>query len=355
MKSAILGLRKRVTYNELINDLSNDPDIKYPDRTASQMENSMYLSQLRGGFEQMILQSDNIMKQKQKELLLQEEAGSVPHSHHEHVIRENSWRHHVPPDPTVGPDEPMPESIPLRVPVGMPQEYAPDDVAPIRSRKRIARTIRDVGSPENIFGRGAIAHDVTNEANSYNTMIIEEEEMKIVRDEEIRQLNIQTSQLMLQEAQNHEIEDIMTGRGDKRREEGANPKPSQPKARTAGWEKDDSIPKAPPPKANSTSASSSTDTPYAKAKAKAKPEPEPENQESTRSKTKPVKKDVKQKPAHDTELVTLSNFEEWNAKGKGFLVDQIQKRPGIKFTKTNAKKMNKKEMIDKLLRFDGKL
>jgi hypothetical protein len=51
----------------------------------------------------------------------------------------------------------------------------------------------------------------------------------------------------------------------------------------------------------------------------------------------------------------LSNFEEWNAKGRGFLVDQIQKRPGIKFTKTNAKKMNKKEMIDKLLRFDGKL
>ena len=43
MKSAILGLRKRETYNELINDISNDPDIKYPDRTASHMESLVFI------------------------------------------------------------------------------------------------------------------------------------------------------------------------------------------------------------------------------------------------------------------------------------------------------------------------
>ena len=133
MKSAILGLRKRETYDELINDLSHDPIGRYPDRTASQIENSNYLSQLRGGIEQMILQSDNVMKQKQKELLLQEEAGNAPQSHHQHVISENQWRHHVPPD------DPMPEAevfqTPLRVPVGQPREYAPDHDTPTETER----------------------------------------------------------------------------------------------------------------------------------------------------------------------------------------------------------------------------
>ena len=62
MKSAILGLRKRETYDELINDLSHEPIERYPDRTASQIENSNYLSQLRGGNEQMIIQNDNAMR-----------------------------------------------------------------------------------------------------------------------------------------------------------------------------------------------------------------------------------------------------------------------------------------------------
>ena len=114
MKSAILGLRKRETYDELINDLNHEPIGQFPDRTASQIENSNYLSQLRGGIEQMIIQSDNVMKEKQKELLLREEAGNAPHSHHQHVISENQWRHHVPPD------EPMPEAEVFHTPLKSP-------------------------------------------------------------------------------------------------------------------------------------------------------------------------------------------------------------------------------------------
>ena len=44
-----------------------------------------------------------------------------------------------------------------------------------------------------------------------------------------------------------------------------------------------------------------------------------------------------QKPKHDTDLVVLDTFDEWDARGKSFLVDQILKRPGIKFTNTDAK------------------
>ena len=65
MKQAIIGLRKRETYEELINDLNHDPAINYPDRKASELENSPYLSQLRG-FEEMMVQNDNLMKERQK-------------------------------------------------------------------------------------------------------------------------------------------------------------------------------------------------------------------------------------------------------------------------------------------------
>ena len=40
MKQAIIGLRKRETYEELINDLNHDPAINYPDRKTSELENS---------------------------------------------------------------------------------------------------------------------------------------------------------------------------------------------------------------------------------------------------------------------------------------------------------------------------
>ena len=395
MKSAILGLRKRETYDELINDLNHEPIGKYPDRTASQIENSNYLSQLRGGIEQMIIQSDNVMKEKQKELLLREEAGNAPHSHHQHVISENQWRHHVPPD------EPTPEAealhTPLRVPVGEPREYAPEHDTPnmsmsdVRSRSNRKASQRNspliqeaqhfqIGTPRSRSPRKAkfkIAHDVDNAAEQAHEMKVEDEEMIELRNNEIRENFSKIHQSMLAEAQNQEIEDMMTGRGDKRREEGANPKPAQPKARTSTWKqqdtrwtKDEPIPKAPPPKAKSspeadheprgprgrpksTPASSSTDTPYAKAQAKAKAAAA--KPEETQSKPIPVKKNSKKKPAHDTDLVVLENFNEWNSRGKGFLVDQIRKRPGIKFSNTDAKRMSKKDMIDKLLRFDGKI
>jgi len=201
---------------------------------------------------------------------------------------------------------------------------------------------------------------------------------------------------MLQDAQNQSIDDIMAGRGDKRREENADPKPAQSKAKTASssqeggtwtqaghtrWTKDEPIPKAPPPKAargrppNQPEAEPKSPDPAPKRRGRPpnrgrsptassekkrdrsenyereqipKPKPSPE-------KKIPVKKDPVTKQKHDTELVVLNDFAEWNAKARGFLVHQIHKRPGIKFTKTDAKKMSKKDMIELLLTFDGKI
>ena len=78
------GLRKRETYDELIQEIDKDQINKYPDRRASQMENSNYLSQLSDGFDDMKLFHERMMKVKLKEFLLDEmvsETGGTKHLH----------------------------------------------------------------------------------------------------------------------------------------------------------------------------------------------------------------------------------------------------------------------------------
>jgi hypothetical protein len=195
----------------------------------------------------------------------------------------------------------------------------------------------------------------------------------------------------------------MTGRGDKRREENANPKPAQAKAKTTSWSQDghsrytpnEPIPKAPPPKPkgrppnqpeaepgspkappkpkgrppnpSKEPASSSRDTPYAKAQAKAAANAGPDPEE-TRSKAIPVKK-TKPKPKHETEKVVFGNYDEWFEKSLGFLMDQLSVRrlnydiymPIPEFLKPKPpkvkkpKKQYKPEIIEMLLKFDGKI
>ena len=58
------GLRKRETYNELIHDLEQDPIKHYPNRQATQTENSNYMSQLEGGFHDMMQQNERVVKEK---------------------------------------------------------------------------------------------------------------------------------------------------------------------------------------------------------------------------------------------------------------------------------------------------
>ena len=62
------NLRKRPTYNELINYLEvEQPKIKYPDRTATILRNSHYLSQFDGNLLDLEEQEKNIEKEKLKE------------------------------------------------------------------------------------------------------------------------------------------------------------------------------------------------------------------------------------------------------------------------------------------------
>ena len=72
------GLRKKPTYNVLIDYIQNkQPTIKYPNRLATQIMNSKELTKLddlgMGGIEE---QQENIAKEKQRVVLIQQQAES---------------------------------------------------------------------------------------------------------------------------------------------------------------------------------------------------------------------------------------------------------------------------------------
>ena len=64
------GLRKRPTYDELVDFIETDPErIHYPDRRATDLRESPYLTQLDGeGMRQMnSLQTNRMKEQQQRE------------------------------------------------------------------------------------------------------------------------------------------------------------------------------------------------------------------------------------------------------------------------------------------------
>jgi len=76
------GLRKRQTYDELVDFIERDPvRIHYPDRRATEMRESPYLTQLDGeGMRQMESLELNKMKEQQKQHALLQMAQQTGHS-----------------------------------------------------------------------------------------------------------------------------------------------------------------------------------------------------------------------------------------------------------------------------------
>ncbi len=76
------GLKRRQTYEEVIDYIENDNDkIRYPDRTAKQLRNTFELSQLDGvGMQLMEQQQFREMKEREKEHLLRQIASNTSRS-----------------------------------------------------------------------------------------------------------------------------------------------------------------------------------------------------------------------------------------------------------------------------------
>ena len=373
------------------------------------------MSQLRVGFEEMLIQSDNLLKEKQKDLLLKEEAGNANVGHHELVIDQSRWRPHVPPEPerfyTPERPAPAPEPEPLRVPVGQPTAYMPNrpEIQVSETRSRGSRKARDrnqpiiqevepihynIGSPMNaprtkMRGRPKktnLAHDVDPHVEEAHEMAADDEDMHQQRHEELREQSIAMARMMLEESHNTAIDAFMVPRGDKRREEGADPKPAKPKAKTTkpsdNEPESQHEPKGKQGRPPNTRASASTDvspqappepkakaspkkeakpkaSPKKEAKPKAEAQPEPEATEP-KTKPKPVKKDAPKKNEQTgTAKVYYDSFDEWKRNSnKGSLIDQYNLRTkqgiGTYLSTKQDMKITVKQLIEKIFTFDNK-
>ena len=89
------GLRKRPTYDELVYFIETDPErIHYPDRTATQLRESHYLTQLDGeGMQQMDSLHTNRMKEQQKRHILQDMADQTGKSINEIIAGQATKAH----------------------------------------------------------------------------------------------------------------------------------------------------------------------------------------------------------------------------------------------------------------------
>jgi hypothetical protein len=79
------GLKRKPTYNELIEQVENSDDIikKYPDRRALFMRNHPYLTVLDGEsyMDALDSQQDTIVKEQQKDLMIRTYSAQTGTSH----------------------------------------------------------------------------------------------------------------------------------------------------------------------------------------------------------------------------------------------------------------------------------
>jgi hypothetical protein len=328
-------LRKRPSYDELINEIDQPFITAYPNRKASEIENSVYMSQLRAGFEEVIEQNNRVLKEKTKDIILQEAASSSSLSHKHLSIQKSSHSPSIVSDyQVIQGDRGIASTIspvlhykPERDDALLQQILRPD----IYMSSSSSSTKR---KPEmyNIAGP-----DMDDEIEQQRQEVIDEHEMQMMHDD------AKLHQLLLavrDDTQNTPIHEIVMHQHDKqgtKRDTNSETEEIKPKRKA----------KAAPKKASRPNPEADNE-----------PERTNKRQRKPREQKEPIKKEVKKdkvtKIKHDTDFVIKNTFDEWKKTNKGFLFDQIYKRPQIKKTEYNTK-THKEDLINLLLRADGKI
>jgi len=354
------GLRKRPSYDELINEIDKPFINAYPNRKASEIENSVYMSQLRSGFEEVIEQNNRVMKEKTKDVLLQEAASSGDISHVSlkassgdisHVSLKASSYSSI--------DSSLQSLTSSRLrhyprPAFSPRNQT--EAFEIHS-PRSEHSAESTTSAQREFIEQLFGPPIDHEALMQAVERIKEEQQQVERykakqTEVITQLRqnqgvttsvdrlIHTPTIEVAASSSTSvpvrvrIEDI----------ENRTNKPQeiqpQPKKQTA------------PKKFAKPNPEEETEPEQTKP-TKVYPKKEKTTEKPTKTEKIEIKKTIKEKPKHNTEIEYLT-LEELEKKGKGYLVDQIHKRPDIKFTKSDARKKTIKQMVDLIANSDKK-
>jgi len=323
------GLRKRETYDELINELEEDPIKKYPDRRASQIENSNFMSQLALGFQEVVEQNNRIVKEKTKALLLQEMAASSNISHKQLSIAKTP------------PQDNMVYSVVRQGESGFKSTLSQPLIIPAKPDIPMEASS---SSSKRKTERFNIADDFDDDFEKQQQEVIDEIEMQQMRDDS------KLSQLLDQVKETHNdtgntsIDDLVmrqNGQKGTKRETNSDSDPEEGKPKSKA--------KATPKKATRPNPEADNEPERTTKKQK--------NKKELVIKDKVIKEKVKhdtEKVKHDTEKVIYDTFDEWKKTNKGFLFDQIYKRTHIKKTLYN-KKTKKEDLINLLLMADGKI
>jgi hypothetical protein len=315
---------------------------------------------LASGFQEVLAQNDRIVKEKTKELLLQESTGASNISHREHSVYNSVHSNHdsvhsnhddddissINDEPIPPPPPPPPPHQEIRTEVRQGLRGVVASVSPVihvPAASMNSDLINSMLNPDIAMSASSsstkrkpqvfnIADDIDEDIEEHHQQHAEDFRMQQEKEEEKQHHIILQAQAMMDETNDQVMPFVRTKREN-------SPPATAPRAKAKPTPKK-------PARPNPDADKEPDRTP--------KKTKKDEKTEKAKEIKKTIRKDNQStKIKHDTEKVIMSQ-EDLEKKPRAFLVDQIYKRPGIKFTKTDAKKMTIRKMAEEIFKFDSK-
>ena len=371
------GLRKRESYNEIVDYLENKQEkINYPNRFAKQIRNSPQLSNLLDGegmgAVEMEEQQMKAMEHEQAEQAVRQAGGTAQvlraaaSQTDKPAIRvgetqtrnprmastgSQAWKPNVASGgvQTNGPETQIFDmTLDDNVDVMMDEIEAVSDQQKTQTKQKQENITRILQShlgnevtPDNLD----FAHQLAQQsASSSSNQPMQDPESQIEpkgrrgRPRKTQQSD-EPPQPMIVNQEGDQIKRQTSGDGN-----GNGKARGKPKRRAAKKEKEpDALGASPTPEITGGASSSSGPAPD--------PEPAPKAKAKAKAKTaaQPKKTITKEKPAHDTTKDTNANPKYWARQNVGYLIDKLQQHHGVRFTKEQLKgksKLKKGELLD---------
>ena len=380
------GLRKRESYNEIVDYLENKQEkINYPNRFAKQIRNSPELSNLLDGegmgAVEMEEQQIKAMEHEQAEQAVRQAGGTAQvlraaaSQTDKPKIKVSETQTRNPRMASTGSQAYRPNVASGGVQTEGAQYFdmtLDDDISSMadyiqalsdqqetqkkQKQENITRILQSHLGNEVTPANLDFAHQLAQQSasSSSNQPMQEDRSDPVKRDDPESQIepkgrrgrprktqqSDEPPQPMIVNQERDQIKRQTSGNGN-----GNGKARAQPKRKTKKEKEMDALeaPEVSPSLAEGDTGASSSSAPAPKAKAKAKATPAAAQPKKTITKEKPEKPE---KPKHDTIKDTNANPKYWARKSAGYLRDQLEQHHGVRFTKEQLKGKNKLKNVD---------